>query len=447
MKTFPEVLTVRPILSAAGEVPMPGSKSISNRALLLAALSSGRTELKGILRAEDTERMMESLRKLGVSVEIDEGNPKTVTVEGCGGRFAVRSAELFLGNAGTAARPLTAALALAGGSYLLDGVERMRERPIGDLLVALRSLGAEIECLNREGYFPLRIGERRSVSGKASCHISGEVSSQFITALLLSSPVYSGPEGLEIIVDGHLISRPYVLMTLKLMEQFGVHAEDQGDRFFVPHAEYRRGNPYLVEGDASGASYFLALGALSGPADGPGVRVTGVGRDSIQGDVQFAAFLERMGARIAWGENWIEARPPVSGKLHGIHADCTEIPDAAMTLAAIGLMAEGETVLTGIGSWRVKETDRIAAMQAELSKFGADVKTGDDWLSVTAPQKRLPAEVSTYKDHRMAMSLSLAACGGVSVRILDPGCVSKTFPDYFERLAGLVKTAPLTDKD
>ena len=429
MKTFPEVLTVRPILSAAGEVPMPGSKSISNRALLLAALSSGRTELKGILRADDTERMMESLRKLGVSVEIDEGNPESVTVEGCGGRFPVRSAELFLGNAGTAARPLTAALALAGGSYLLDGVERMRER------------------LNREGYFPLRIGERRSVSGKASCHISGEVSSQFITALLLSSPVYSGPEGLEIIVDGHLISRPYVLMTLKLMEQFGVHAEDQGDRFFVPHAEYRRGNPYLVEGDASGASYFLALGALSGPADGPGVRVTGVGRDSIQGDVQFAAFLERMGARIAWGENWIEARPPVSGKLHGIHADCTEIPDAAMTLAAIGLMAEGETVLTGIGSWRVKETDRIAAMQAELSKFGADVKTGDDWLSVTSPQKLLPAEVSTYKDHRMAMSLSLAACGGVSVRILDPGCVSKTFPDYFERLAGLVKTAPLTDKD
>ena len=201
MKTFPEVLTVRPILSAAGEVPMPGSKSISNRALLLAALSSGRTELKGILRADDTERMMESLRKLGVSVEIDEGNPESVTVEGCGGRFPVRSAELFLGNAGTAARPLTAALALAGGSYLLDGVERMRERPIGDLLVALRSLGAEIECLNREGYFPLRIGERRSVSGKASCHISGEVSSQFITALLLSSPVYSGPEGLEIIVD------------------------------------------------------------------------------------------------------------------------------------------------------------------------------------------------------------------------------------------------------
>ena len=313
--------------------------------------------------------------------------------------------------------------------------------------MALRSLGAEIECLGREGFFPLRIGERRSVSGKAACHISGEVSSQFITALLLSSPVYSGPEGLEIIVDGHLISRPYVLMTLKLMEQFGVHAEDQGDRFFVPHAEYRRGTPYLVEGDASGASYFLALGALSGTADGAGVRVTGVGRDSIQGDVQFAAFLERMGARIAWGDNWIEAKPPVSGKLHGIHADCTEIPDAAMTLAAIGLMAEGETVLTGIGSWRVKETDRIAAMQAELSKFGADVKTGDDWLSVTSPQKLLPAEVCTYKDHRMAMSLSLAACGGVSVRILDPGCVSKTFPDYFERLAGLVKTAPLTDKD
>ena len=429
MKTFPEVLTVRPILSAAGEVPMPGSKSISNRALLLAALSSGRTELKGVLRADDTERMMESLRALGVSVEIDETNPESVTVEGCGGSFPVRSAELFLGNAGTAARPLTAALAL------------------GDLLVALRSLGAEIECLGREGFFPLRIGERRSVSGKAACHISGEVSSQFITALLLSSPVYSGPEGLEIIVDGHLISRPYVLMTLKLMEQFGVHAEDQGDRFFVPHAEYRRGTPYLVEGDASGASYFLALGALSGTADGAGVRVTGVGRDSIQGDEQFEALLERMVSRIAWGDNWIEAKPPVSGKLHGIHADCTEIPDAAMTLAAIGLMAEGETVLTGIGSWRVKETDRIAAMQAELSKFGADVKTGDDWLSVTSPQKLLPAEVCTYKDHRMAMSLSLAACGGVSVRILAPGCVSKTFPDYFERLAGLVKTAPLTDKD
>lgn len=427
MKTFPERLVIRPVEKASGAVRLPGSKSISNRVLLLAALSGSACELRGVLRADDTQRMIEALRGLGVDVQESRMNPSDFLISGCGGRFPERSARLFMGNAGTAMRPLAAALALYGGDYELDGVERMRERPIGPLAKALRELGCDVACTINEGYPPLKIGKRRFMASR--CRISGSVSSQFITSLLMAAPVYSGSEGLWVEIEGELISRPYVEMTLRLMKQFGIEAQDRGNAFFVPHGAYSRQEPCWVEGDASGASYFLALGALAG---GP-VRVEGVGRSSIQGDVAFARVLERMGARLAWGEDWIEARAPESGRLSGIEVDCTEIPDAAMTLVPLALAASGPTKLTGIGSWRVKETDRIAAMEAEVRKLGAAIMGGPDWLVIEPAGRLRSAEVCTYGDHRMAMSLALAATQGIEVTVLDPGCVAKTFPDFFEK--------------
>lgn len=428
MKTFPDKLVVEPIQRAAGAVALPGSKSISNRVLLLAALSDSVCELSGVLRADDTQRMLEALRALGAKVEESASDPTAFRVTGCGGRFPVSAAKLFMGNAGTAMRPLAAALALCGGDYELDGVERMRERPIGPLVEALRELGCDVACTMKEGYPPLRIGRPRALG--RSCRISGSVSSQFITALLMAAPVYSGDEGLRIEIEGELISRPYVDMTLRLMRRFGVEAKDLGGVFFVPHGAYRMEAPYRVEGDASGASYFLALGALAG---GP-VRIEGAGRDSIQGDVAFARVLERMGARVSWGADWIEASAPASGCLLGLDVDCTEIPDAAMTLVPLALAASCPTKLSGIGSWRVKETDRIAAMEAELKKLGARVESGPDWLRVEPGAALRPAEIRTYGDHRMAMSLALVATRGVGVTVLDPGCVAKTFPEFFEKL-------------
>lgn len=436
MKDFPEKLVVRPIARAEGTVVLPGSKSISNRVLLLAALSGSVARLTGVLRADDTDRMIGALRALGVSVEESAEDPTAFTVTGCGGDFPVKSAKLFMGNAGTAMRPLAAALALAGGDYELDGVERMRERPIGPLVSALRELGADVRCEMKEGYPPLRIGPRGA--GASRCSISGAVSSQFITALLMAAPVYCGPEGLLIEIEGELISRPYVEMTLRLMKRFGVEAEDRGSAFFVPKGAYRFDGPCRVEGDASGASYFLALGAMAG---GP-VRVVGAGADSIQGDVAFADALERMGAVITRGPDWIEARAPESGELSGIEIDCTEIPDAAMTIAAAALAAGTPTKLTGIGSWRVKETDRIEAMQAELRRLGAKAESGPDWLRVEPAPALRPAEIRTYRDHRMAMSMALAATRGVPVTVLDPGCVAKTFPEFFEKLEAVCETAP-----
>ena len=433
---FPERLVVAPIGSAAGSVVLPGSKSISNRVLLLAALAAAPTRIRHLLRADDTQRMLECLDRLGVEVTPENEAGTDVLVKGCGGAFPRRQASLFLGNAGTAARPLAAALALCGGDYLMDGEPRMRERPLGDLIKALRELGAEIRCEGAEGFFPIRIGQRRMPDGAEKCSVSGSVSSQFITALLLAAPVYSGGKGLEIEVEGRLISRPYVEMTVKLMRQFGAEVRETPRGYSVPHGAYRHEGICLVEGDASAASYFLALGAL---ASGP-VRVRGVGMHSIQGDVAFCRVLQQMGAEVAFGEDWIEARAPADRVLRAVEVDCTEIPDAAMTVAAMAAMARGVTTLTGIASWKVKETDRIAAMQAELQKFGAKVEAGDDFLRVTPPECLRPATVRTYKDHRMAMSLSLLACGGVPVTVEDPGCVSKTFPAYFEELTGLTQS-------
>ncbi|MBE0620056.1 MAG: 3-phosphoshikimate 1-carboxyvinyltransferase [Burkholderiales bacterium] len=414
---------------AAGTVKLPGSKSISNRVLLLSALASGQTRLHDLLESDDTRVMRDALRTLGVTLMQDDRGD--TVVNGVGGPFPVKSAELFLGNAGTAFRPLTAALALCGGDYRLSGVARMHERPIGDLVDALRGLGAAIDYLGETGYPPLHIKPAPINAGKVS--VRGDVSSQFLTALLMALPL-TGRQAV-IAVEGELISKPYVEITLNMMRRFGIEVGRDGwAAFTIPTgAHYSSPGELWVEGDASSASYFLAAGAIGG---GP-VRVEGVGRASIQGDVRFAEALEQMGARIAMGENWIEASAPPGGKLRAIDADFNHIPDAAMTIAVAALFADGTSVLRNIGSWRVKETDRIAAMATELRKLGAAVEEGADFLRVTPPAPGLTAgaAIDTYDDHRMAMCFSLAALGGVAVRVNDPQCVNKTFPGYFDALA------------
>lgn len=430
------------LCSAGGVVRLPGSKSLSNRLLLLSALSAGETEISGLLASDDTARMLDALRILGVRIESQGASG--VRVQGVGGRFPVRKAALFLGNAGTAFRSLTAVLALAGGDYTLSGVPRMHERPIGDLVDGLRRLGAHIDYLGNENYPPLAI--RPATVRPGGCvQIRGDVSSQFFSGLLMALPLGGVETAVE--VTGELISRPYVEMTLAVMARFGVEVIREGGRRFVVPAgsAYRSPGRVHVEGDASSASYFLALGALGG---GP-VRVEGVGADSVQGDVRFAEVLARMGARIDVGDRAITARAPADGRLHGIDLDANAIPDAAMTLATAALFAEGVTTLRNIASWRVKETDRIAAMAAELEKLGATVDTGADWLRIHPPTGGLsspPEGVDTYEDHRMAMCFSLAAFG-VPVRINDPECVAKTFPDYFARFAEVTQAVPVITID
>ena len=425
-----EFLDIAPVARMSGTLRLPGSKSISNRSLLLAALARGTTELTGLLDADDVDRMRESLRMLGVRIE-DAAAGETAIVHGVAGAFPVRRASLFLGNAGTAFRPLTAALALSHGDYELSGAPRMHERPIGDLVEALRALGADIRYRGAAGFPPLAIAPG-AVHAGGRVAIRGNVSSQFVTALLMALPLAGGGTAVE--VRGELISRPYVDMTLALMQRFGVAViRERGDLFRVPaDATYVSPGTLAVEGDASSASYFLAAGAIGG---GP-VRIEGVGRSSIQGDVGFAATLSAMGAEVESGDDWIEVRG--AGNLHGIDADFNAMPDAAMTAAIVALFAEGPTLLRNIGSWRVKETDRIAAMARELRKLGASVDEGADWMRVTAPAQWRQATITTYDDHRIAMCFSLAALGGVPVRIDDPQCVRKTFPGYFaafERLA------------
>lgn len=432
----PPWLDLPPADRAAGVVALPGSKSISNRTLLLAALADGDTRLAGVLDADDVDRMQDALRALGIAVD-GPAPGREFVVHGGGGRFPVGAAKLFLGNAGTAFRPLTAALALAGGTYELSGVPRMHERPIGDLVDALRLLGADIRYLGTPGFPPLALGGRSAAAGGGPLRVPvrGDVSSQFLSAVLMAAPLVAAAHG-GVVVDvvGDLISKPYVAITTNLMARFGVAVEQDGWRAFrvAAGSRYRSPGVLAVEGDASSASYFLAAGAIGG---GP-VRVTGVGRDSIQGDVAFAEILARMGADVRDGPGWIEARG--GGRLQGIDVDCLAIPDAAMTLAVVALFADGPTRLTGIASWRVKETDRIAAMATELAKLGATVETGDDHLRVQPPADLRGATIDTYDDHRIAMCLSLASLGGVAVRINDPDCVRKTFPRYFDEFAGIV---------
>ena len=441
-----EFIDLPPLMSAHGTVRLPGSKSISNRVLLLAALAQGTTIVRDLLHSDDTERMLDALRTLGIKVESLSDNAYRVT--GCGGNFPVKEAKLFLGNAGTAFRPLTAALALSGGSYELSGVPRMHERPIGDLVDALRQLGADIRYLGNEGFPPLQISPAKLTGD--TVQVRGDVSSQFLTGLLMALPLLNRTVKVEVV--GELISKPYIKITLAMMAFFGVSVErpdrmgpamllgenDDWYNLIVTTDSYVSPKEIHVEGDASSASYFLTAGAIGG---GP-IRVEGVGRNSVQGDVRFAEALANMGARIEMGPNWMEARAPEGGKLKAIDLDCNHIPDAAMTLAVAALFADGTTTLRNIASWRVKETDRIAAMATELRKVGAAVEEGADFIRITPPAQIKHAAIDTYDDHRMAMCFSLAAFGGAGIRINDPKCVAKTFPNYFSEFFNIVQIDP-----
>jgi 3-phosphoshikimate 1-carboxyvinyltransferase len=429
-----EFLDLPPLRRAAGTVRLPGSKSISNRMLLLSALAEGTTEIHELLDSDDTRVMITALAALGVG--LDKRGADCWRVRGVGGPFPARQGDLFLGNAGTAFRPLTAALALSKGHYKLSGVPRMHERPIGDLVDGLRQIGCDVRYLGNDGFPPLEVlpAEARL---DAPIRVRGDVSSQFLTALLMALPLTGRQAVIEMSTE--LISKPYIEITLNLMARFGVKVEREGwQRFTIPAGQrYRSPGTVHVEGDASGASYFLAAGAIGG---GP-VRVEGVGRNSIQGDVKFAEALAVMGARIEMGENFIEARAPESGKLKAFDLDLNHIPDAAMTLAVAALFADGPCKLRNIASWRVKETDRIAAMATELRKVGATVEEGADYIKVTPPARLVAnAAIDTYDDHRMAMCFSLVALGETPVRINDPKCVNKTFPDYFARFTGIAQT-------
>ncbi|MFO1302770.1 MAG: 3-phosphoshikimate 1-carboxyvinyltransferase [Burkholderiales bacterium] len=419
-----DALTLPPATRAEGTVALPGSKSISNRMLLLAALARGTTTLTGLLESDDTQVMLDALGKLGIAIA-DKGGQR-YEIEGAGGPFDVKDADLHLGLSGLSMRALVGALAFCGGRYRADGVPRMRERPIGDLVDALRPLGADIRYEMNEGFPPVLIGPGQPHAGRV--RIKGDVSSQFLTGLLLGLPLLQEDATVE--VEGDLISKPYVDITLNLMQRFGIAIERDGWRAFT----VRKGTGYAspgtlaVEGDASGASYFLAAGAIGG---GP-VRVAGVGRDSIQGDVAFADVLARIGADVRLGQDWIETR---RGAIRGGTIDCIAIPDAAMTLAIVALFADAPTTLTGIGSWRVKETDRLSAMATELRKVGATVEEGADWLEVHPVPALRTASIATYDDHRMAMCFSLVSLGGIPITIEDPACVRKTFPTYFAEFA------------
>lgn len=428
------------VSTASGEINLPGSKSISNRVLLLAALAIGPTRLTGLLDSDDTSVMLKALEVLGVPVE--RHDQETVTIEGVG-NFPIKQAEIFLGNAGTAFRPLTAALAVSGGNYRLHGVARMHERPIGDLVDALRAMGAHIICEQNEGYPPLKIS-----SGNLSIHgavkVQGSVSSQFLTALLLVAPLIAQKTDQDVVleVEGELISKPYIQITLNMMARFGVVVQQQGwSRFTITrNAVYKSPGQVEIEGDASSASYFMALGLVG---KGP-VRINGVGENSIQGDIRFAETIQAMGGTIKFGDNWLEVTGPdltQGAKLKAFDEDFNLIPDAAMTAAVLALYADGPCMLRNIGSWRVKETDRIDAMHKELVKVGATVTSGPDWLRIVSPlsSEWKTADIETYDDHRMAMCFSLAVFGPVGLRILDPDCVAKTFPAYFDVYKTLVR--------
>ncbi|XP_075519226.1 3-phosphoshikimate 1-carboxyvinyltransferase 2 [Primulina tabacum] len=439
--TLPEIV-LEPIKEISGTVKLPGSKSLSNRILLLAALSEGTTVVDNLLNSDDIHYMLGALRTLGLNVEEDKANQRAV-VEGCGGLFPVskdakEEIRLFLGNAGTAMRPLVAAVTAAGGNarYVLDGVPRMRERPIGDLVTGLKQLGAEVDCFLGTNCPPVRVVGKGGLPG-GKVKLSGSISSQYLTALLMAAPLALGDVEIEIM--DKLISVPYVEMTIKLMERYGVSVEhsDEWDRFLVRGGQkYKSPGKSYVEGDASSASYFLAGAAVSGGT----VTVEGCGTSSLQGDVKFAEVLEKMGAEVTWTENSVTVKGPPhdsSGRKHlrAIDINMNKMPDVAMTLAVVALFADGPTAIRDVASWRVKETERMIAICTELRKLGATVVEGPDYCVITPPEKLNIAAIDTYDDHRMAMAFSLAACADVPVTIRDPGCTRKTFPNYFDVLA------------
>ncbi|ENZ1787137.1 3-phosphoshikimate 1-carboxyvinyltransferase, partial [Salmonella enterica] len=420
-----ESLTLQPIARVDGAINLPGSKSVSNRALLLAALACGKTVLTNLLDSDDVRHMLNALSALGINYTLSADRTRC-DITGNGGPLRAPGAlELFLGNAGTAMRPLAAALCLGQNEIVLTGEPRMKERPIGHLVDALRQGGANIDYLEQENYPPLRL--RGGFTG-GDIEVDGSVSSQFLTALLMTAPL--APEDTIIRVKGELVSKPYIDITLNLMKTFGVEIANHHYQQFVVKGgqQYHSPGRYLVEGDASSASYFLAAGAIKGGT----VKVTGIGRKSMQGDIRFADVLEKMGATITWGDDFIAC---TRGELHAIDMDMNHIPDAAMTIATTALFAKGTTTLRNIYNWRVKETDRLFAMATELRKVGAEVEEGRDYIRITPPAKLHHADIGTYNDHRMAMCFSLVALSDTPVTILDPQCTAKTFPDYFEQLA------------
>ena len=420
-------LTLQPIKKFSGIINLPGSKSVSNRALLLSALSQGKTRLTNLLDSDDVRYMLDALKALNIKYHLSDD--RTICdIEGVGGKLhSAHPLELFLGNAGTAMRPLAASLCLADNNIVLTGEPRMKERPIGHLVDALRQGGAKIDYLENEGYPPLHI-HGGFTGGKIA--VNGSVSSQFLTALLMAAPLASNDT--EITIIGDLVSKPYIDITIKMMAIYGVSVINNQYQTFVIKANqtYQSPGSYLVEGDASSASYFLAAAAIKGGT----VRVTGVGKKSLQGDTQFAHVLEKMGAKITWADDYIECS---RGELNGVDMDMNHIPDAAMTIATTALFANGTTTIRNIYNWRVKETDRLSAMANELRKVGATVEEGEDYITITPPVKLNHAEIKTYNDHRMAMCFSLVALSDTPVTILDPKCTMKTFPDYFEQFKRL----------
>lgn len=424
-----KTLTLSHAKRVNGTVHLPGSKSISNRVLLLAALAQGETRISNLLHSEDVEHMLNALTQLGVNYQLSADKTSCV-VQGLAGLFDVSSPlELYLGNAGTAMRPLTAALAASNVDVTLTGEPRMYERPIGHLVDALAQWQANIEYLGQADYPPLRIRGKRLTPGVVS--IDGSVSSQFLTAVLMVAPLLAGDS--EIVIAGELVSKPYIDITLALMNRFGVEVQNHNYQRFVIKGQqhYQAPGDFLVEGDASSASYFLAAAAIAGGT----VKVTGIGKNAVQGDIHFADALEAMGATVDWGFDYISV---TRNQLHGIARDYNAIPDAAMTIATTALFAQGPTLISNVYNWRVKETDRLAAMATELRKVGAVVEEGQDFIRIEPPAEIQHASIATYNDHRMAMCFSLLAFAKASVTIEDPDCTRKTFPQYFEVFASLV---------
>ena len=429
-----EQLTLSPIQKVSGTVNLPGSKSLSNRALLLAALANGTTTLHNLLDSDDIRYMLKALTALGVNYQLNDDKTECV-VEGLGGVFDVKDKtanaplELYLGNAGTAMRPLCAALAISEGQFVLTGEPRMKERPIGHLVDSLLQLGADVEYLEQTDYPPVKITGKALEGGEMS--IDGSISSQFLTAVLMIAPLLKSDT--TITVSGELVSKPYIHLTLDIIKKFGVDiVNDDYQRFIIKgNQQYQAPGKFLVEGDASSASYFTAAAAIKGGT----IRVTGIGSQSVQGDVQFTHVLEQMGAKIAIEDDYIEV---TRGELKGVDVDLNHIPDAAMTIAVAALFAEGKTSIRNIYNWRVKETDRLIAMATELRKVGAEVVEGHDYIEVTPPAKLKTADIDTYNDHRVAMCFSLVALSDTPITINDPGCTAKTFPNYFEVLNSLV---------
>ncbi|MDN7127292.1 3-phosphoshikimate 1-carboxyvinyltransferase [Pseudidiomarina sp. 1APR75-15] len=417
-------LTLQGLQSCQGTVDLPGSKSIANRALLMAALGDGTTELNHLLRSDDTARMLEALAALGVGIE--ELSATCVRVRGCGGRWPKQPEQLYLGNAGTAMRPLTAVLAATSTApVLLTGDARMQERPIGDLVDALREGGATVRYQQQPGYPPLVL--EQALRG-GEIHVDGSASSQYISALLMALPLL--PNDSHLILTGTVVSWPYIELTLAMLRDFGITVEQHGKQGFSIAGRQRYQSPaaYWIEGDASAASYWLGAGVLGG---GP-LRIEGIGRKSIQGDIAFIDYLQQMGGRITVHDEYVEVN---GGQLRGIDADLNAIPDAAMTFATLALFAKGRTAIRNVANWRIKETDRLHAMATELRKAGAQIEEGADYLIIDPPAQIQHAQIKTYDDHRMAMCFSLLGFSAAGVTIEDPDCCAKTYPDYFSELA------------